>query len=82
MFFLVLLSFVLAHDNASSSNPVVVGRYASIDACKDAANHSVWVNAHGADNARFGFVCVEGGASMRPAMQVGAPPQMAPPDKK
>jgi hypothetical protein len=70
MFILVLLSYVLAHDNVASSAPVIVGKYASFDACKNAASHAAWVNAHGADNSRFGFVCVQASASM-PGMQPG-----------
>ena len=70
MFLLILLSYVLAHDNVASSAPVIVGKYESFDACKNAANHAAWVNAHGADNSRFGFVCVQASATM-PGAQLG-----------
>lgn len=70
MFLLILLSYVLTHDGANASAPLVAGRYASIDACRNAATHGVWINAHGADSSRFGFVCVQASASM-PGMRPG-----------
>jgi hypothetical protein len=72
MFVLVLLSYVLAHDNASSFAPLLVGRYASMDECKNAASHTTWINAHGADSSRFGFVCVQ--ATAAPGLRPGGMP--------
>jgi hypothetical protein len=67
----------LAHDNATAATTVIVGRYPNIETCKNAANHSAWVNAHGADNSRFGFVCVQASATM-PGLQPGGMPPVMP----
>ena len=73
MFLLVLLSYVLGQGNVTSTTPLVVGRYTTMDDCKSAASHSAWINSHGADAAKFGFLCVNASTTMGTPQMMRAP---------
>ncbi len=73
MFHMVLLSYVLAHGGASASVPVV-GAYASLDECRNAASHMAWTNAHDADNSQFGVICLQDPGT-KPRFPRGKPPK-------
>jgi hypothetical protein len=73
MFLLVLLSYVLSQGSVSTSTPLVVGRYSSMDDCKSAASHVTWINSHGADASKFGFLCINASTTMGTPQMMKAP---------
>ena len=73
MFILVLLSYALSQATSAAAPPLVVGRYSTMDECKSAAKSTVWINAHGADASKFGFLGVNASATMGPATMMKVP---------